>query len=104
MGRIFFRYIRGVKGKDRNRLVGCIAVKPDTGEIGWSYCSSTSPDRFRKSTARKIAVDRLGVYDSNIGRGNHSKHVPDRVKREIEITRDWLNRKNKKMAEKTESV
>lgn len=97
MHRVYFRYIRGVKGRDRNRLIGCIAIDVDTGEIGWSYCTSTSPDRFRKATARKIATERLGVQDTQIGVGNHVKYMPDRVRKEIEVTRQWWIRKFSKV-------
>ncbi len=91
---ISYRYIRANRGRNRGRLIGCIAVRRSTGEIGWSYCSPSSPDQFRKETARKIAFDRLGVYDEEIGVEGHQKKMPDRVKREIQLTREWLNSRN----------
>lgn len=93
MTQIFFRYIRSKRGRHRGKLIGCIAVCRDTGEIGWSYCTPTSPDQFRKETARKIAIDRLGVYNTVLGSGEHQKRMPDRVRREIELTKNWLTRK-----------
>ena len=90
---VSFRYIRKNRGKNRGQLIGCLAVDRDTREIGWSYCTPSSPDQFRKEAARKIATDRIGVYSDVLGSEGHEKKVHDRVKTEIAITRAWLDNK-----------
>jgi hypothetical protein len=72
-----FRYIRNNKGNPR----GVIAVNTITGEIGWSFCCKT--DRFVKSIARKIALDRMGKII-------HTKTVPRDVEVEIIKAEEWL--------------
>jgi hypothetical protein len=96
--KVNFRYIRQNRGKNRGQLIGCLAVDRVTKEIGWSYCTSTSPDQFRKETARKIAVDRIGVTNEVIGVEDHKKTMPDRVRQEIEATRNWLNARKVELA------
>jgi hypothetical protein len=73
-----FRYVRDNKGNPR----GVVAVDTITKEIGWSFCCKT--DRFVKSIARKIALDR-------IGKDIRTKTVPRDIELEIVKVREWLN-------------
>jgi hypothetical protein len=73
-----FRYVRDNKGNPR----GVVAVNTINGEIGWSFCCKT--DRFVKSIARKIALDRMGKVI-------HTKTIPRDVEAEILKAKEWLD-------------
>lgn len=75
-----FRYIRDNKGNPR----GVVVVDTLTREIGWSFCCKT--DRFVKSIARKIALDR-------VGKTVHTKTVPRDIELEIESVNEWLDKR-----------